>query len=276
MTDTNTPHTRAENEPDKDTTEEDQDAASQPKTYFKLVSTSAVDNGQKLPPLWMITFADIMAIMLTFFVLMYSMSVIQEEKWEDMTTSLNEGVSVAESPKWYSGEQDTISIEKLDFKRALNLDYLQGLVQDSMQGNEVLQALVIMKQGDRLILSLPSEILFETGEADVSLDGKRAIFALGDVLSRIKNRIEVVGHSDPRPINGGDYISNWDLSLNRALSVSSVLRNVGYERPVVVRGLSSARYDELPDTLPEDERLGFARRVDVVIMKDDGQQSLFR
>ena len=46
---------------------------------------------------------------------------------------------------------------------------------------------------------------------------------------------------------------------------------VGYRRPMIVRGMSSARYDELPDTLPDQQRLDLSRRVDIVVMTDDGR-----
>lgn len=231
-------------------------------------------------PLWMITFADIMAIMLTFFVLLYSMSVIQEEAWENINSSLtrglSKGISVAKGPKWYAGEQDTLSIDKLNFSKALDLGYLQGLVETSLQNNEDLQGLVIIPNDDRLILSLPSDVLFEAGQSEMSLSGKKALFALGGTLEHIRNRIEVIGHSDPRPVGENEsFASNWELSLSRANSVAAILEQVGYTRPVIVRGLSSARYDELPDALPEQERLNLSRRVDLVIMKDDGRHKVF-
>ena len=138
--------------------------------------------------------------------------------------------------------------------------------------------LVIIQQPKRLVLSLPSDILFESGQAEIGVDGQRAIFALGNILSRIKNRIEVIGHSDPQPIvnAGGPFSSNWALSLSRALSVASSLNAAGYKRPVIVRGLASARYDELSESLPEEQRLDLSRRVDLVIMKDDGRHRLFQ
>ena len=50
---------------------------------------------------------------------------------------------------------------------------------------------------------------------------------------------------------------------------------VGYSRDVIVRGMSSARYDELPSTVPEQQRLDLSRRVDLVVMEDDGRTRSF-
>ncbi len=230
-----------------------------------------------VPVLWLITFTDVMALMLTFFVMLYSMSVPEEEKWEDMTDAFTVSFSQFESPKWYQGPQDTINIDKLDFSRALDLKYLNALVSEIIEKDEKLENVVIIPQKDRLILSLPTELLFKSGQSEVTVKGKRSLFSLGGPLSRIRNQVEVIGHADPRPIQseGGRFSSNWELSLSRAANVASVLENVGYVRSIIVRGLSSARYDELPVELSEEERLSLSRRVDIVIMKDDGSQRMF-
>ncbi|HBR69978.1 MAG TPA: flagellar motor protein MotB [Rhodospirillaceae bacterium] len=223
-------------------------------------------------PLWLITFADIMALMLTFFVLLYAMAEPKQEEWSDMTAALN-----SEFNKFYSsgkdaGQQDTINIEKLDYSSALDLEYLQALVTQLVEGESILQDIVLIPQEDRLIVSLPNDLLFDSGKADIKDKGRRALFTLGGALSRIKNRIEVIGHTDPRPIQNetGEFSSNWELSLARATRAAAVLENVGYRRPITVRGLSSARYDELPPEIGEEKRLDLARRVDIVIMEDDG------
>ena len=240
-------------------------------------ATSKADDGQESPVLWLITFTDVMALMLTFFVMLYSMSVPEEDKWKQVTSALTVGFSQFESPKWYKGPQDTINIDKRDFSNALNMDYLNALVIEIIEKDEKLKNVVVLQQKKRLILSLPTDLLFKSGQSEVTVSGKRALFALGGPLSRIRNRIEVTGHADSRPVQSdkGKFSSNWELSLARAVNVSSVLENVGYSRPVIVRGLSNARYDELPADLSESERLSFSRRVDIVIMKDDGSQRIF-
>lgn len=227
-------------------------------------------------PLWLITFTDIMALMLTFFVLLYSMAVPEKDKWDEISSGFSRGFNVFKAPQSFGGHRDSINIEKLDFTRALDLNYLEALILELVAENEFLKNVFVMHQHDSLILSLPSDLLFLPSQTEVSIEGKKALFALGGPLSRIRNRIQIIGHTDPRPIQDAEseFRSNWELSLARALSVSAVLKNAGYVRPVIVRGLSSARYDELPESLPEEERLDLARRVDIVIMKDDGSRAL--
>lgn len=240
------------------------------------VHRNSKEEDEAVPPLWLITFADIMALMLTFFVLLYSMSTPDVEKWEDLTSAVNKGFSKFYSQPLDAGAQDAINIDKLDFSRALNLNYLSTLLSEIIKEDERLESTVIILQKDRLILSLPQDLLFQPGQYQVQVRGKQALFAIADLLTRIRNRVEVIGHTDPTPIlnQAAEISSNWHLSLARATSVASVLRQSGYDKEVIVRGLSSARYAELPGDIPEEERLGYARRVDIVIMKDDGRGRL--
>lgn len=229
------------------------------------------DGDKSKVPLWLITFTDVMALMLTFFVLLYSMSSPQEEKWEDITNALTYKSNAFDAAAFNAGSQDVISLDKIDKTRALEIGYVKVLIAGLLKQRNIENVLLIENE-KRLVVSLPSELLFKSGKADMGAEGKKIIFELGGVLSRVKNRIEVIGHSDPRPITAaaGTFATNWELSLARATSVSRVLRDVGYDRDMTVRGVSSARFDELPEDLPEDERYALSRRVDIVVMDDDG------
>ena len=236
-----------------------------------IVRNSKENDGSRVP-LWLITFTDVMALMLTFFVLLYSMSSPQEEKWEEMSKGLTQKLNVFDAAEYRSGTQDVISLDKIDTSRALNIGYVKVLL-SRLLAHKKIDGVVLIENQKRLVLSLPSGLLFESGQVEIADKGHQALFELGGILARVQNRIEVVGHSDPRPITNqknAPYKTNWQLSLARAAEVARVLKDVGYERNITVRGLSSARYDELPEKLPEEERYALSRRVDIVIMDNDG------
>ncbi len=238
-------------------------------TGFSIIRKTSCDESKV--PLWLITFTDVMALMLTFFVLLYSMSVLQEDKWEDMSRALTYKQNQFDAAAFNAGSQDVISIDKIDKRKALELGYIKTLISNLLKQKKIDDVLLI-ENDKRLIISLPSELLFKSGKADIGANGKRVVFEIGGILSRVKNRIEVVGHTDPRPItsDSGVYTTNWQLSLARAAAVSRVLRDVGYDRDMTVRGVSSARFDALPDHMSEDDKYALSRRVDIVVMNDSG------
>lgn len=231
---------------------------------------SADDDEVRSAPLWLLTFTDIMALMLTFFVLLYSMSVPDTEQWEEVVKSVEQGMSEHKTLKHFSGDFQELSVEKIDTQRALDLNYLQNLLQQQIKQEDSLSAALLFQGQDRLVVSLPVDLVFEKGKAEVGVEAKRALLALSDIFYRIRNRIEIVGHTDPSPTRGGTYPDNWSLSLARAANVAAVLQQAGYTREVLVRGASSARFDTLSADIPPTLREQMARRVDIVIMKDSG------
>ena len=268
------PTVNAESEPEEQ--EEEKTSPIQSPSYYPSIVRKQ-DGAPQAVPLWLITFTDVMALMLTFFVLLYSMSVPVEEKWREIADSFSSKFNYEEARPNNAGSQDVISIDRIDKSRALSLKYLKALVKNLLKANDV-KDVVVFENDKRLVISLPSELLFKSGSAQINLKGKKVLFALGGALSRVKNRIEIAGHTDPRPITGtnGPYRTNWELSLARSASVSVMLRDVGYSRDITIRGLSSARFDEMSEDASVEERYGLSRRVDIILMDDDGMRIKFK
>jgi chemotaxis protein MotB len=88
-------------------------------------------------------------------------------------------------------------------------------------------------------------------------------------LRNIANEAEVIGHTDPTPVETA-YASNWDLSLARAAAVADALKRDGYPREIPAFGVADSHFSELPDSLPWLHRLELARRVDLVLTPNGG------
>jgi len=224
------------------------------------------------PSIWLISFTDVMALMLTFFVLLFAMSNPKQEQWEDFTQNIQKNFNRFYGQVLNRGQEDAINIAKINFSQALDLNYLRALIENLIEKENSLRIAKLIDNGDSLIISLPHDILFEVGQAEVKGTANKALFTLAGALGRIKNRVEVVGHTDPRPLRGSDYQSNWELSLARAANVAGALENLGYQNSLSIRGQASGRYTDIPETVPTSERLDLSRRVDIVVMEDDGRR----
>lgn len=230
------------------------------------------DHNEGESKIWMVTFTDIMGLMLTFFVMLYAMASPRQEEWENLTNTIQSNFNKYYGQAQQRGFQESLSIDKIDYSRALDLNYLRALIGALIQREKGLGAVALINQRGSLILSLPQDLLFNPGQATVKPEGARALYAVAEMLSRIKNRVEIVGHTDPRPISNEEFPTNWDLSLARAARVAAVLQDVGYTQSVIIRGQAAGRYADLPQDLSEDLKLGISRRVDIVIMEDDGKR----
>ncbi|MCI5060260.1 MAG: OmpA family protein [Alphaproteobacteria bacterium] len=245
-----------------------------PPSYRRRYGRRMGDDAGGATSVWLISFTDVMALMLTFFVMLFAMSNPKQEDWAEFTQNLQENFNRFYGRPLNRAQEDAVNIDKVNFSQALDLNYLKAIIAKLMEQEVSLQSARLIDTGKSLIISLPQDLLFQSGQATVKSQANQALFTLAGALGRIKNRVEIVGHTDPRPVSGGSYPSNWELSLARATNVAAVLENVGYEQDVVVRGQASGRYDDLPDTVSATDRLDLSRRVDIVVMEDDGRRSL--
>ena len=125
---------------------------------------------------------------------------------------------------------------------------------------------VKIKRG-KMVLALPSAILFESGKAALSEEGRITLEEVGKVLAKIKGReFQVAGHTDNVPIKSSNYKSNWELSTARAVNVVQFLQDSGV-RP---KFLSAAGYSQYqPDSSnSSDEGRALNRRIEITLMPD--------
>lgn len=221
---------------------------------------------------WLITFTDLMALMLTFFVLLFSMVDPQEKQWEEFTGSLAPRNGSFEGQSLNRGPQDAINVARINYSRALDLTYLESLIRTLLAEEKGLEMIMVSTQSDALVLSIPGRQLFEAGQADIADEGRKILSLLSETLGRLKNRVEIVGHTDAGPVISPAFSSAWELSLARAAAASGILQAQGYGKPVLIRGAGTGLYNSLDAQLPEIERRTLGNRLDIVIMEDDGKQ----
>ncbi|MGO1117837.1 OmpA/MotB family protein [Rhodovibrionaceae bacterium A322] len=215
------------------------------------------------PQAWMVTFTDLVALMLTFFVLLFSMMKVEEQVWQQLTRSLSDQLN-ALSVFDKRSTQFKMDLMPTAVQPGIDLDYLSSLLQGQLSKNKALAEAELRQESDRVIISLPGNLLFAPGAFAPNPEAAEAVYALGGLIANFNNRVEVTGHADPTPV-GGDLPSNWELSLIRASVVAEVLRRSGYEDQIIVRGYGESRYSELSDTMGQARKLALARRTDIVI-----------
>ncbi len=222
-------------------------------------------------PAWLVTFADLVALLITFFVMLFATQKVDVGKWDTLVDSLSFRLNPAQTVLIARPSADR-NAERLARNRATNLDYLEKVVRDKTRTAPELAGLELRRLEDRLIVTLPAELLFQRGKADPVLSARPILFILAGVLGTIGNRIDVIGHADPMPINNSHFSSNWQLSIARAVAVSNELRRAGYHRELSPSGFGTSEFREIPDNLPSGRKNMAARRVDVVIWPTRGGQ----
>ncbi|MBV6632182.1 MAG: flagellar motor protein MotB [Alphaproteobacteria bacterium] len=227
----------------------------------QLTATPAGD-----APAWMVTFTDLVCLMLTFFVMLFAMSVPDEDTWQEVVSALTQTDQPVVEEEELSPRPDAErNVTVLDIPQAANLDYLVSLLRQKLDEAADAPDIILNRTEDQLVLSLPGDTLFEASSAELTQEGRSAVQPIAQMLSGIENQVRLFGHADPTPLRSGAYPSNWELSLARAVTVGRFLRSGGYREDMVIAGMGDGRYGDLPATLPQTERYRLARRVDIVI-----------
>ncbi|MBT7953798.1 MAG: OmpA family protein [Rhodospirillaceae bacterium] len=220
--------------------------------------------GKKPSSVWLIIFTDLVALLLTFFVMLFSMSNVQIDRWKEMIDALSQTLNPAkETVKLIPASEYNIS--SIFRRRAINLDYLLAVFEAKVIRHEALKGSKLTLLEDRLVISLPGEILFSTGSAVLQDQAKGALFTLGGLLRNVENQLAVNGFSAETDFAAQEYTSNWELSLARSIAIGNAFRRAGYTEEILNFGYGDSRAPFLANATDE-QRKTLSKRIDIVIM----------
>jgi len=223
---------------------------------------------------WMVTFTDLIALMLTFFVLLYSMSKLDIVQWQNLTgTALVSLDSVSDTASVKPKAQ--LDIAPVSFVPGSDLDYLANVLSERLRSDNLLSQARFRNAGDRLIVSLPDALLFEEAGADggsavLGARAEQTMFALGGVFRTIGNTIEIVSYPVDTSDNAGNTEAVWTDALSRAIALSRLLKDSGYTGIIHPRGVAWAQPE--PDSQAVEGEAAFDRRVDVIVLDSAGER----
>ncbi|WP_320171567.1 flagellar motor protein MotB [Maridesulfovibrio sp.] len=220
-------------------------------------------------PLWLITFSDLMTLMLTFFVLLVSMSVVDERRKLVVLGSIigtfgfgSKGYDVLSD----GSSRKTVEIGPMEIES--DLEPIKPLLWEFAEEDLRFESNRFVQ-----ILSVGADVLFSPDSTSVSPEGQKILDTVLPVLKRVSHPVLVAGHTSIlRDELGEDYRVedtaqvpdiSWKLSLNRSLAVYSYLIRHGMN-PEMLRLEAYGKFrPRHPETTPEGRRMN--RRVDLVL-----------
>ena len=230
---------------------------------------------------WMATYADTVTLLLTFFVLLYSMSSVDSEKTKSIAsafTSMMNGESGNSILEYnlYNGEVPLIGGETEDpFEGGEELSEQEKLynnIKKFVTQNDLEDVVEIVDDERGVAMQIKDNILFETSSSELREDSKEILRKLSIIISKVDNPVLVEGHTDNRPINTSKFPSNWELSADRAVNVVRYFVEVIGQDP---KRFSAIGYGEFQPVAPNDtyENMAKNRRVDILIVTADEEEN---
>ena len=217
---------------------------------------------------WILIFTDMVALLLSFFVMLFSMSAVPVNEWETTIDILEEALNLTSEEEKDPTEDYNISSVLLERART-NVNYLLPIIEPKIKQDEIIKDSPIILLDDRIVISLSGDLLFASGKAKLTKKARKALFNLGGVLRNIRNTIGIYGYSEDEKFDRDKYSSDWELSLARAVSVANELKRAGYMEEILSFGYGGARSFRLAN-ISKDRRQNLSRRVDIVIMSIRG------
>ncbi len=250
------------------------------------------DTPRAKPPSWVVTFADLMSLLLCFFVLLLSYSEMDAQKFHQLAIAMNASLGqqprldqvippINSAPPTATSQDknpEASAEDKASDDVALALGKkLQALTEqtraDGQQLTDVLRdpiargELEIETQGQQIVVRRREQGSFESGSAALSPGAEQVLREVRRVLVDKPGSILVQGHTDDRPIKTARFRSNWELSAVRAVAVAESLMADGQVSAgrFEVTGLADTRPLVANDSAQARSR---NRRVEIVISRD--------
>lgn len=248
-------------------------------------------------PAWVVTFADLMSLLMCFFVLLLSFSEIDASKFKQIADELSKAFGVQrdvpalEIPKgttpvfdhFSAGkpeptvlnevrQQTTTDKPELETNTSAtpadistqevnrHFQALQRVLTDAEQDGR----LDLRKDSDRIVIRIEEKGSFPSGSAQITYAFEDMLYRIAGVLKDVPGKLTIEGHTDDIPIHSARYDSNWNLSADRAAAVANVLIKGGGIEParVTVQGLAATQ-PRVPNSSVMNRALN--RRVEIII-----------
>lgn len=218
-------------------------------------------------PIWMVTFSDLVTLILVFFILLFSMSQIDLMKFQAISDSFRDKQVLDFQPSIIPAENQgemEENTEKEGSGQFDSLDELQMEIQSFLDVNGLEEVIVANRTERGVVLVLQEQVLFESGDASLIESSYPFLDKVGTLLANMPNLVKVEGHTDDRPITTYRYPSNWELSAARA---STVIRYLTEGHNLESHRFMAIGYGEtrpiVPNSGPENWEKN--RRVEIII-----------
>jgi len=228
-----------------------------------LFRKSKKEAPQDNPDRWLLTYADLITLLLAFFIVMYSMSRIDAKRFGEVSQALH-GILKGGPSVRHVEDLETLNtghgLLKVGDLKMLQTEVHSEIDKLGRQGDIVTE---INERG--LIIHIMESAMFDEGRAELKPRAVEILDLVAEDLVGMPNHVRVEGHTDDRPISNEFYPSNWELSTARATTVVKYIIDK-YDYPadqISAVGFSSFR-PYVPNTSIENRALN--RRVDIVVL----------
>jgi chemotaxis protein MotB len=214
---------------------------------------------------WMLTYSDMVTLLLTFFVLLISMADINKIKFTQAMGSLKGALGILQSHEY----DDIMPLELIAKQNNLDesLQRIYRHIKSRLNNIKVNKDIELVKDRGAVVLRINESLLFASGQSELKMRSHAVLAEIAHLVRPLRLDLRVEGHTDNVPIPKAG-ISNWDLSIQRAVAVVKFFVSRGL---LPADRLSAAGYGSQRPIVPNDipEHRAKNRRVDFYLEQDE-------
>ena len=218
-------------------------------------------------PLWMITYADMVTLLLTFFILLLSMASMDPVKFTKASSSIRDALGLHSDPVHIDFTIPVLPsppITRFSPIRQQTTKKIYEKIESQIDSLRLKDNIGLLnKNHESIILRINDSILFKPGQTKISSDGYSTLRTIAEIITPLPMDLRIEGHTDDTRVTAGNY-NNWDLSVARSVSV---LRFFAQGDLLPLDRMSSVGYGKERPIVPNKDEASRAlnRRVDFVL-----------
>ncbi len=230
-------------------------------------------------PAWVMTFADLVTLLMVFFILLFAMGTIEKEKWKQIKASLKSalgtdaipetgtrvGLDVIKDPDASLDEDTITAVDEVGAMVAKEVEEIASEVEEFVYTNKLSGQVEVSSDERGAIITISDVVLFPPGRSRMTFAGKKTIDQVFDLLQQFNYDVRIEGHTDNSPIHTEQFPSNWELSASRAADVARLLVESGFP-PEKLSVVGFAEFQpKVPNTSAKNRSTN--RRIEIVYQR---------
>lgn len=217
---------------------------------------------------WLLTYSDLITLLMIFFVVMYSMSQVDKAKFAAVAQQLSIVMG---------GGSETVLVDPgsgimKDLPNSPNeqMDEAAKSLEEYIVQNGLGTMAKIYRDERGLIISLNEGLLFDLGSAEVDDKSKEILAKIASSVKPMPNFVRIEGFTDNIPIKTARFASNWELASQRAINVAKIMMDNG----IAGERISTVSYGEYRPMYPNDsnEHKKLNRKVDIIVINQENNK----
>lgn len=215
---------------------------------------------------WLITYADLITLLLAFFIMMYTFSKQDAQKYQEVSERLRAiftgGTSVLKTGTGGTNVLNPLQKSESTGEIKRQLENEIKAMTDMKDAHKI----TVFKDERGIVIRIMDRAFFDEGRAELKQTAKSALRKIGPIIKNSGSQVRIEGHTDNVPINTAEFRSNWELSTRRATEVVRHLIETYDFPPEQISASGYAEHRPIAANDGADNR-ALNRRIEIILLQ---------